>query len=429
MSLSALLIAVSLLPVAVAMGGLQVLHGEFAVPSIDNLAENQPNVVLNGDTLAGTARRHRLRLTVLSSLLISLGVAYLVMLCFIVLRSRKANHEHGVQSRRLAEGGDEECPASEVVQAARNLCRRLWLPHLVALKGDRSALVVASWSTTSADSLETAVIAVPRTRRRIHVEYTLVDPAKWAGAWADDERAHLPLWCRAGAICASSAGGWTDKGPRLDDGASGLLGLLAKISRCPMGDTGVYVEGYGAEMGISAVVHVIGQLESRRVFQKQPQAVGQERLEYCVVSGCAQAAQPEATRYSRHSCPIFGIVPYQTRPRMQRVCVVEQTEFRYGVACVACIVLRVLYFTLAVDWFLLAALIKVLKGISSHSSYRLLRERENLLGRLALKLRVMRDEVSIKVGATTPSIYGGLRLLNRDQCKDTGTTGGGEDRE
>ena len=87
-------------------------HDAFRVPSMDKLAKNGPAVVHGVVQLPNTARLSAWRLTVLSSLLISLGVAFLVMRCFVAVKSRKAEHEYAMNLRRLALDGSDGCLVS-----------------------------------------------------------------------------------------------------------------------------------------------------------------------------------------------------------------------------------------------------------------------------------------------------------------------------
>ena len=112
MSLSLLFIFASTLPVGMAVSGLHVPHDESSVQEVNNLAIIGPSVVRDGAAVGGRVRRNTLRLTVLSSLLISLAVAFLVMHCFIALKSRTAKHESTSHARRLALDGNEDCRVS-----------------------------------------------------------------------------------------------------------------------------------------------------------------------------------------------------------------------------------------------------------------------------------------------------------------------------
>lgn len=94
------------------MSSVHKSHDELHLAWIDNSADNGTAVVHGGALLPNRVRRNVSRLTVLSSLLMSLGVAFLVMRCFIFLKSRTAENEYAINLRRLALDRGKGCPVS-----------------------------------------------------------------------------------------------------------------------------------------------------------------------------------------------------------------------------------------------------------------------------------------------------------------------------
>lgn len=111
MCLLHLMIFVSTFPFSVAMSGMHKPHDALRVPSMNNLAD-ETAVVYGGVPLPNRVRGNHSRLTVLSSLLISLVVAFVVVRCFIALKSRTYEHEYAINSRRLALENDGDCAVS-----------------------------------------------------------------------------------------------------------------------------------------------------------------------------------------------------------------------------------------------------------------------------------------------------------------------------
>lgn len=106
------MIFVSIFPFSLAMTGMHEPHDALRVSSMNDLADNEAAVVHGGVPLPNRVPRNASPLTVLTSLLISLGAAFLVVRCFIALKSRIDEHQYAINSQRLAFDRGEDCPVS-----------------------------------------------------------------------------------------------------------------------------------------------------------------------------------------------------------------------------------------------------------------------------------------------------------------------------
>lgn len=110
MSLSHLVIPVSTFPVAMAMSGLHESKDSSLLQSLNNLSDGEASVVHSDTAFVGKVRRAPTRLTtVLSTVLISLIVAFLVIRCFSVLRTRTNSYKYTMHQRRLSEEDEDQC--------------------------------------------------------------------------------------------------------------------------------------------------------------------------------------------------------------------------------------------------------------------------------------------------------------------------------